>query len=112
MGAASARALTCGTAPGCGQGCVFPPEPCGSPRMPDTVLLSEESTMTQSSATRLPSFVKASEHPGAVGVRHAMRESAPVLSAAVAGGVTAAGLDAVMAGLASTDMLYFASGML
>src|SRR3979490_934730 len=147
MGPTSARAASCDTAPGCGQGCVFPPEPCGSLRMPDTVLLSEESTMTQSSATRLASFVKAYDVRGVVGeqltpavacalgwafahfvldenrgrngmsssavvIAHDMRESSPVLSSAFARGVTAAGLDTVMAGLASTDMLYFASGML
>ena len=44
----------------------------------------------------------------AVVFAHDMRESSPVLSSAFAGGVTAAGLDAVLAGLASTDMLYFA----
>jgi hypothetical protein len=106
--------------------------------MSDTVLLSEESTMTQSSATRLASFVKAYDVRGVVGeqltpavaralgwafarfvldenrgrtgvsssavvIAHDMRESSPVLSVAFAGGVTAAGLDAVMAGLASTD---------
>jgi phosphomannomutase len=48
----------------------------------------------------------------AVVIAHDMRESSPVLSSAFAGGVTAAGLDAVLVGLASTDMLYFASGML
>ncbi len=41
-----------------------------------------------------------------------MRESSPVLSAAFAEGVTAQGLDVVRIGLASTDELYFASGLL
>ncbi|MFM9034016.1 MAG: phosphomannomutase/phosphoglucomutase [Mycobacterium sp.] len=41
-----------------------------------------------------------------------MRESSPRLAAAFAGGVTAQGLDVVRIGLASTDELYFASGLL
>jgi phosphomannomutase len=41
-----------------------------------------------------------------------MRASSPVLSAAFAGGVAAQGLDVVRIGLASTDQLYFASGLL
>lgn len=41
-----------------------------------------------------------------------MRESSPSLAAAFAAGVTAQGLDVVRIGLASTDQLYFASGLL
>ena len=41
-----------------------------------------------------------------------MRESSPMLAAAFAGGVTGQGLDVICIGLASTDQLYFASGML
>lgn len=41
-----------------------------------------------------------------------MRESSPALAAAFASGVTAQGLDVVRIGLASTDQLYFASGLL
>jgi len=41
-----------------------------------------------------------------------MRPSSPELAAAFAEGVTEQGLDAVVIGLASTDMLYFASGSL
>ena len=41
-----------------------------------------------------------------------MRESSPSLSAAFADGVMAQGLDVVRIGLASTDQLYFASGLL
>ena len=41
-----------------------------------------------------------------------MRESSPVLATAFADGVTAQGLDVVRIGLASTDELYFASGLL
>lgn len=43
-------------------------------------------------------------------VAHDMRESSPVLVEAFAEGATAQGADVVNAGLASTDMLYFASG--
>lgn len=51
---------------------------------------------------------------GATGVvvGHDMRTSSPDLAAAFAAGVSAAGADVVAIGLASTDMLYFASGML
>ncbi len=45
-------------------------------------------------------------------VAHDMRESSPELAGAFAEGVTGAGVDVVMAGLASTDLLYFASGTL
>src|SRR4051794_8197446 len=41
-----------------------------------------------------------------------MRDSSPELSSAFADGVTAQGVDVVTIGLASTDMLYFASGAL
>ncbi len=43
---------------------------------------------------------------------HDMRESGPELLAAFAAGATAQGADVVNIGLASTDMLYFASGQL
>ncbi|GAA4473186.1 phosphomannomutase/phosphoglucomutase [Rhodococcus olei] len=45
-------------------------------------------------------------------IGHDMRSSSPELAAAFAEGVTAQGLDVVMIGLASTDQLYFASGLL
>jgi phosphomannomutase len=45
-------------------------------------------------------------------VGHDMRPSSPGLAGAFAAGVTAAGADVVMIGLASTDQLYFASGHL
>ncbi|KUH81279.1 MULTISPECIES: phosphomannomutase/phosphoglucomutase [unclassified Mycobacterium] len=41
-----------------------------------------------------------------------MRASSPALAAAFADGVTGQGLDVVRIGLASTDQLYFASGLL
>ncbi|HEY8372217.1 MAG TPA: phosphomannomutase/phosphoglucomutase [Pseudonocardiaceae bacterium] len=48
----------------------------------------------------------------AVVIGHDMRESSPELADAFAEGVTAQGVDVVHIGLASTDMLYFASGRL
>jgi phosphomannomutase len=48
----------------------------------------------------------------AVVIAYDMRESSPELAGAFAEGVTGAGLDVVMAGLGSTDLLYFASGHL
>ncbi|MCP2258666.1 phosphomannomutase (EC 5.4.2.8) [Streptoalloteichus tenebrarius] len=48
----------------------------------------------------------------AVVVGHDMRDSSPGLATAFAEGVTAQGVDVVSIGLASTDMLYFASGRL
>jgi phosphomannomutase len=47
-----------------------------------------------------------------VAVGHDMRESSPALAAAFAAGVRCQGLDVVRIGLASTDQLYFASGLL
>ncbi len=48
----------------------------------------------------------------AVVVGHDMRDSSPGLAAAFAEGVTGQGIDVISIGLASTDMLYFASGTL
>lgn len=45
-------------------------------------------------------------------IGHDMRDSSPALAAAFADGVTAQGLDVLRIGLASTDQLYFASGLL
>jgi phosphomannomutase len=47
-----------------------------------------------------------------VAIGHDMRDSSPALAAAFAAGVTGQGLDVVRIGLASTDQLYFASGLL
>mgnify|MGYP000216877038 CR=1 FL=1 len=47
-----------------------------------------------------------------VAIGYDMRSSSPSLAAAFAAGVTAQGLDVVRIGLASTDQLYFASGLL
>jgi phosphomannomutase len=50
--------------------------------------------------------------PGAVVIGYDMRPSSPGLAAAFAEGVTSTGADVIDIGLASTDMLYFASGRL
>jgi len=47
-----------------------------------------------------------------VAIGYDMRDSSPSLAAAFATGVTSQGLDVVRIGLASTDQLYFASGVL
>lgn len=47
-----------------------------------------------------------------IAIGHDMRDSSPELSRAFAEGVTAQGLDIVHIGLASTDQLYFVSGVL
>jgi phosphomannomutase len=48
----------------------------------------------------------------AIVIGHDMRASSPELASAFADGALQEGLDVVMIGLASTDMLYFASGSL
>ncbi|HZA18313.1 MAG TPA: phosphomannomutase/phosphoglucomutase [Pseudonocardiaceae bacterium] len=57
-------------------------------------------------------FVRDPAGSQAVVVGYDMRDSSPGLAAAFAEGVTGRGLDIVSVGLASTDMLYFASGRL
>src|SRR6476620_10228017 len=47
-----------------------------------------------------------------VAIGYDMRASSPTLAAAFADGATSQGLDVVRIGLASTDQLYFASGLL
>jgi phosphomannomutase len=53
----------------------------------------------------------AAESPAVI-VAHDMRDSSPILADAVADGITAAGIDVIHVGLASTDLMYFASGSL
>lgn len=53
-----------------------------------------------------------SEGASTVLIGHDMRDSSPGLSHAFADGVTSQGLDVVGIGLASTDQLYYASGLL
>ncbi|HEX6076314.1 MAG TPA: phosphomannomutase/phosphoglucomutase [Micromonosporaceae bacterium] len=50
--------------------------------------------------------------PRRVAVAHDMRDSGPGLVVAFLEGVTALGIDAVHLGLASTDLLYYASGIM
>jgi len=57
-------------------------------------------------------FVRILDAPRAVVVGHDMRPSSPGLAAAFAEGVTSGGVDVVEIGLASTDQLYCASGLL
>ena len=52
------------------------------------------------------------EGAGKVAIGHDMRSSSPSLAGAFADGVVTQGLDVVRIGLASTDQLYFASGLL
>src|ERR1700744_6723018 len=53
-----------------------------------------------------------SEGARQVVIGYDMRDSSPSLAAAFGAGVTAQGLDVVRIGLASTDQLYFAAGLL
>lgn len=56
--------------------------------------------------------VGVSEGGGEVVVGHDMRDSSPELAAAIADGIRAQGGDVLLVGLASTDLLYAASGQL
>ncbi|QBF45360.1 phosphomannomutase/phosphoglucomutase [Janibacter limosus] len=56
--------------------------------------------------------VALAEGASAVVIGHDMRPSSPELVDALARGITARGVDAVLIGLASTDGLYYASGAL
>jgi phosphomannomutase len=57
-------------------------------------------------------FLELEREPGTVVIGEDMRPSSPELANAFSAGVTAQGLDVIRIGLASTDMLYFASGKL
>ncbi|GAB3420840.1 phosphomannomutase/phosphoglucomutase [Flindersiella endophytica] len=57
-------------------------------------------------------FVEILERPESVVVGHDMRTSSPELAAAFIAGATAQGANVIDIGLASTDLLYFASGKL
>lgn len=50
--------------------------------------------------------------PGTVVIGEDMRPSSPIFAEAFSAGVTSQGLDVIRIGLASTDMLYFATGKL
>lgn len=57
-------------------------------------------------------FLKEEGEPGTVVIGEDMRPSSPALAEAFSAGITSSGLDVIRIGLASTDMLYFASGKL
>ena len=57
-------------------------------------------------------FLELEREPGTVVIGEDMRPSSPTLASAFSAGVTSQGLDVIRIGLASTDMLYFASGKL
>ena len=57
-------------------------------------------------------FLEIEREPGTVVIGEDMRPSSPALASAFSAGVTSQGLDVIRIGLASTDMLYFASGKL
>ena len=57
-------------------------------------------------------FLEQEREPGTMVVGEDMRPSSPKLASAFSAGVTSQGLDVIRIGLASTDMLYFASGSL
>jgi phosphomannomutase len=57
-------------------------------------------------------FLKEENEPATVVIGEDMRPSSPSLADAFSAGVTSSGLDVIRIGLASTDMLYFASGKL
>jgi len=57
-------------------------------------------------------FLQQEREPASVVIGEDMRPSSPVLADAFSAGVTSQGLDVTRIGLASTDMLYFASGKL
>lgn len=60
----------------------------------------------------LARFLKGEREPGTVLIGEDMRPSSPIFASAFSAGVTSQGLDVIRIGLASTDMLYFASGKL
>ena len=57
-------------------------------------------------------FLEYEREPATIVVGEDMRPSSPLLAAAFSDGVISQGMDVIRIGLASTDMLYFASGKL
>jgi phosphomannomutase len=57
-------------------------------------------------------FLQIEREPGTIVIGEDMRPSSPTLAEAFSAGVTSQGMDVIRIGLASTDMLYFASGKL
>lgn len=60
----------------------------------------------------LARFIKGEREPGTVVIGEDMRPSSPIFADAFSAGISSQGLDVIRIGLASTDMLYFASGKL
>lgn len=57
-------------------------------------------------------FLQIAREPGTIVIGEDMRPSSPQLAEAFSAGATSQGMDVIRIGLASTDMLYFASGKL
>lgn len=57
-------------------------------------------------------FLQIEQEPGTIVIGEDMRPSSPELAEAFSAGATSQGMDVIRIGLASTDMLYFASGKL
>ena len=57
-------------------------------------------------------FLQIEREPGTIVIGEDMRPSSPILADAFSAGITSQGMDVIRIGLASTDMLYFASGKL
>lgn len=57
-------------------------------------------------------FLEQEREPGTIVIGEDMRPSSPALAQAFSAGATSNGMDVIRIGLASTDMLYFASGKL
>jgi phosphomannomutase len=67
---------------------------------------------TFSTGVAFARFLQLEREPATVVIGEDMRHSSPVLADAFSAGVTSQGMDVTRIGLASTDMLYFASGKL
>ncbi len=57
-------------------------------------------------------FLQIEREPGTIVIGEDMRPSSPLLADAFSAGATSQGMDVIRIGLASTDLLYFASGKL
>ena len=57
-------------------------------------------------------FLQIEREPGTIVIGEDMRPSSPLLAEAFSAGATSQGMDVIRIGLASTDLLYFASGKL
>ena len=62
--------------------------------------------------TAFAKFLEYEREPATIVVGEDMRPSSPLLADAFSDGATSQGMDVIRIGLASTDMLYFASGKL